>query len=93
MEKLSIQLPVSIEKAWELLAQAVDGVIGGVSRGTARRAPTRRPPAMKEFGCPAPDSLPTIVRSFKSAAAKRISELRQTLSAKLRQRNYFCARK
>ncbi|AOY58688.1 hypothetical protein B2D07_09495 [Desulfococcus multivorans] len=35
-----------------------------------------------------PGSLPTIVRSFKSAATKRINEMRKTPSAKLWQRNY-----
>ena len=53
-------------------------------RGTARRAPTT-----ERFGRPVSGSLPTIVRSFKSATAKRINELRGTPSAPLWQRNYY----
>lgn len=49
--------------------------------GTARRAPVER------FGQPVAGSVPTIVRSFKSAVTKRINDLRQTNGAKLWQRN------
>ncbi len=41
------------------------------SQGTARRAPT-----VEKFGRPVAGSLATIVRSFKSAATKRINALR-----------------
>jgi REP element-mobilizing transposase RayT len=44
---------------------------------------------MEQFGQPVSGSIPTIVRSFKSAATKRINELRQTPGAKLWQRNYW----
>jgi len=53
-------------------------------RGTARRAPTT-----ERFGSPVSGSLPTIVRSFKSAAAKHINELRSTPGASLWQRGYY----
>jgi len=53
------------------------------SRGTACRAPT------PTFGKPIPDSLPTIIRSFKSAITKRINELRDTPGAPVWQRNYY----
>ena len=53
------------------------------SRGTACRAPTPM------FGKPIPDSLPTIIRSFKSAATKRINTLRDTPGASVWQRNYY----
>lgn len=52
-------------------------------RGTAGRAPTT-----ERFGKPVSGSLPTIVRSFKSAAAKHINELRSTPGVSLWQRNY-----
>jgi len=42
-------------------------------RGTACRAPTT-----EQFGRPVTGSMPTIIRSFKSAATKRIDELRNT---------------
>jgi REP element-mobilizing transposase RayT len=54
-------------------------------RGTACRAPM----TMEQFGQPVPGSVPTIVRSFKSAATKHINELRQTPGVKLWQRNYW----
>jgi len=52
-------------------------------RGTACRAPTEK------FGRPTPRSLPTIIRSFKSAVTKRINALRKTPGARLWQRNYY----
>jgi REP element-mobilizing transposase RayT len=54
-------------------------------RGTARRAPT----TMEQFGKPVSGSIPTIVRSFKSAVTKRINELRRTPGAKLWQRGFY----
>ena len=53
------------------------------SRGTACRAPTER------FGKPVPDSLPTIIRSFKSAATRRFNIFRNTTGLTLWQRNYY----
>ena len=65
-------------------------------RGTARRAPTtrraptaRRAPTMERFGQPVSGSIPTVIRSFKSAVAKRINEMRQTPALQLWQRNYY----
>ena len=53
-------------------------------RGTACRAPTG-----ERFGKPIGGSLPTIVRSFKSAATKRINERRNEPGMKFWQRNYY----
>jgi REP element-mobilizing transposase RayT len=53
-------------------------------RGTARRAPT-----VEQFGKPVPGSIPTIIRSFKSAVTKRINELHNSPGAKIWQRNYY----
>ena len=52
-------------------------------RGTARRAP-----AVEQFGKPIPNSIPTIVRAFKSAVTKRINLLRNSPSNPVWQRNY-----
>ena len=54
------------------------------SVGTARRAP-----AIEQFGMPVAGSLPTIIRSFKSAATKCINESRNSPGEKLWQRNYW----
>ncbi len=53
-------------------------------RGTARRAPT-----MERFAKPVAGSIPTIVRSFKSAVTKHINKLRGTSAVPLWQRNYW----
>jgi REP element-mobilizing transposase RayT len=70
------------------IAVIVDG------RGTACRAPTSRAhtcraPAVEQFGQPVSGSIPTIVRSFKSAATRRINQLRNTPGENLWQRNYW----
>ncbi|RJO63030.1 MAG: transposase [Dehalococcoidia bacterium] len=57
--------------------------IDAASRGTACRAPTER------FGKPTANSIPTIIRSLKSAAARRINVLRQTPGAPVWHRNYY----
>lgn len=53
-------------------------------RGTACRAPTT-----EKFGKPVANSLPTIIRSFKSATTKRINQTRGTPGVRLWQRNYY----
>jgi putative transposase len=58
------------------------------SRGTREPAPTDCAPT-PTFGKPIPDSLPTIIRSLKSAITKRINELRDTPGAPVWQRNYY----
>ncbi|MCP9448402.1 MAG: transposase [Nitrospira sp.] len=52
-------------------------------RGTACRAPT------EQFGCPVTGSIPTIIRSFKSAVTKQINEQRRTPGVPIWQRNYY----
>ena len=44
---------------------------------------------MEQFGKPVAGSLPTIVRSFKSAVTKRINEIRNSPGLPLWQRNYY----
>lgn len=53
-------------------------------QGTARRAPT-----VEQFGRPVSASLPTIVRSFKSAVTRSINAVRNTPGARVWQRNYY----
>ena len=53
-------------------------------RGTLQRAPT-----LEQFGKPTSDSIPTIVRLFKSAATKRINTMRKMPGTPLWQRNYY----
>ncbi|MCS6938245.1 MAG: transposase [Roseiflexus sp.] len=44
---------------------------------------------MEQFGKPVPGSIPTILRSFKSAVTKRINKLCSTPGAPIWQRNYY----
>ncbi len=53
-------------------------------RGTLQRAPTK-----EHFGKPVPNSLPTIIRLFKSASTKQINILRNTPGFPVWQRNYY----
>jgi len=54
-----------------------------------RRAPTCRAHTTEQFGKPVPGSIPTIVRSYKSAVTRRINQMRGTLGAPVWQRNYY----
>jgi putative transposase len=53
-------------------------------RDTSRRVPT-----IEQFGKPTTNSIPTIVRLFKSAAAKRINEMRNTPSFPVWQSRFY----
>jgi REP element-mobilizing transposase RayT len=53
-------------------------------RGTACRAPT-----LERFGKPVSGSIPTIIRSYKSAVTKLINNDRNTPTALIWQRNYY----
>jgi hypothetical protein len=44
---------------------------------------------VESFGCPVAGSLPTVIRSFKSAATKRINILRDNSGGPVWQRNYY----
>jgi len=52
---------------------------------TLRRAPTMR----EQFGQPVPGSIPTIIRSYKSAVTYRVNLIRNSGSAQVWQRNYY----
>ena len=58
-------------------------------RGTACRAPTPVRQALEGFGKPTEASLPTIIRSFKSAATKKVREEFGNRIYKLWQRSYY----
>lgn len=55
-----------------------------VSEGTTCRAPT-----FESFGAPVAGSMATIVRSFKSAATKRINQIRNNPGTTVWQRGFF----
>jgi len=51
----------------------------------SRRAPTNR----EQFGKPVPGSIPTLIRSFKSAVSLRVNRSRNSPGEPVWQRNYF----
>jgi REP element-mobilizing transposase RayT len=58
--------------------------------GTWQPAPTfRRAPTVERFGKPTSNSIPTIVRLFKSATTKRINIARRMPTIAVWQRNYY----
>ena len=71
--------------AFVIMPNHVHGIVNIVDdcRGTACRAPTEK------FGRPTTRSLPTIIRSYKSAVTKRINVLCGTQDTCLWQRNYY----
>jgi putative transposase len=62
-------------------------VLDGRGRGTACRAPTTN--TYEQFGRPVPGSLPTIIRSFKSAATRQIHTVPGTPRGAVWQSNYY----
>jgi hypothetical protein len=56
----------------------------GLGVGSSRRAPTR-----EQFQKPIKGSIPTIVRSYKSAVSYRINLMRGTQGIPVWQRNYY----
>jgi REP element-mobilizing transposase RayT len=56
----------------------------GDGRGTLQRAPT-----FEQFGKPTSNSIPTIIRLFKSTTTKQINQLRNTPEMPVWQRNYY----
>jgi REP element-mobilizing transposase RayT len=70
---------------WVIMPNHIHGIlIISQGRGTARRAPT-----FEQFGKPVPGSIPTVIRSFKSAVTKRSNIMRGTSGVRLWQRNYY----
>jgi putative transposase len=66
-----------------LIEERVHDGGGFPRRGTACRAPT------EQFGKPVPGSLPTMVRSFKSAVTRRINQQRGTVGGRVWQQGYY----
>ncbi len=74
--------------AFVVMPNHIHGIIvlrGYDRRGTLQRAPT----TVERFGKPTSNTIPTIVRLFKSATTKRINHLRGTPGARVWQRNYY----
>ena len=67
-----------------IMPNHIHGILFMSSGGTACRAPT-----VERFGEPRSGSLPTVMRSFKSAVTSRINQMRSTPGLPVWQRNYY----
>lgn len=59
-------------------------IIAGDCRGSACRTPT-----VEQYGKPIPGSIPTIIRSYKSAVINHIHRLPDYIDLQIWQRNYY----
>ena len=62
---------------------------GRISSVAARHAVPQHEDNFEMFGKPVRGSIPTIIRSFKSAVTKQYHEMTNTQNARLWQRNYY----
>lgn len=76
---------------WIIMPNHLHGIIViNNGRGTLPRAPgTQQRAPTERFGKPVSNSIPTIIRSFKSSSTKRINEERNLPFAPVWQRNYY----
>jgi putative transposase len=76
--------------AFVVMPDHIHGIIqiidndNGHHRGTMHRAPMH-----EQFGKPTSNTIPTIIRSFKSTVTKQINMLRKTPGLPVWQRNYY----
>ena len=85
--KSAVLRPRVMLDAFVVMPNHIHGIIALADddgRGTLQRAPT-----IERFGKPTSDSIPTILRLFKSATTKRINEMRDTPGMPVWQRNYY----
>jgi putative transposase len=74
---------------WVVMPNHVHGIIViSLEQNVGARHAVPLPSHMEQFGKPVPGSIPTMVRSFKSAVSKRINELRGHTGSVFWQRNY-----
>lgn len=95
-EKLPKRFPNIELGAYVIMPTHMHGIIEIThGRGTAENQndsanePSRRAPTQEGFQKPVKGSLPTIVRSYKSAVAYRINLMRGTQGIPVWQRNYY----
>jgi putative transposase len=71
------------------LQRACEGTQCGGTLQRARAGTPQRAPTGEKFGKPVSNSIPTIIRLFKSATTKQINQIRQTTGMELWQHNYY----
>jgi REP element-mobilizing transposase RayT len=95
-EKLPQRFPNTELGAYMIMPNHMHGIIVIANgRGTAGhpndpdREPSRRAPTQERFQKPVKGSIPTIIRSYKSAVSYRINLMRETDGVPVWQRNYY----
>jgi putative transposase len=74
---------------WTIMPNHMHGILVITVVGARQcRAPTDRAPT-EQFGHPVSGSIPTVIRSCKSAVTKRINVLRNAATSPIWQRNYY----
>ena len=71
-----------------IMPNHVHGIIA-INQITRRMGTACRAPISEKFGKPISGSIPTIIRSFKSAVTKKINEYQNTPTKFIWQRNYY----
>ena len=77
------------EDEFVVMPNHIHGIIWIVELDPAVGARRRRAPTKEQFGKPVAGSIPTIIRSFKSAVTRGINAHRGTPGERVWQRNYY----
>jgi len=79
------------EEEFVVMPNHIHGIIclSDPGRGSLQRTPTELAPTIEQYGKPVSNSIPTIIRLFKSTTTKQIKILRQTPGVPVWQRNYY----
>ena len=92
-EEIPLHFPHAELDAFVVMPNHVHGIViltvGARHNIGAQHAVPLLPGKTEQFGKPVPGSIPTIVRSFKSATTRHINVLRGTPRAPVWQRNYY----
>jgi len=84
MKASSMRLNIELDE-FTIMPNHVHGIIIiNECRGTMHRAPT-----LEQFGKPTSNTIPTIIRGFKSAVTKQINAIRQKPGMPVWQRSYY----
>ena len=75
--------------AWVVMPNHFHGIIQIEKESSVEKESISSDKNIEKFGKPVSGSIPSIIRSFKSAVTKRFNEVRQTPGGKLWQRNYW----
>jgi len=86
--RLNIELD---EDEFVVMPNHIHGIIWIMDdcRGTLQRAPIEQPTTVERFQKPVSNSIPTIIRLYKSTTTKQINLLRQLQGERVWQCNYF----